>query len=207
MKTVIKNYERKDLFDLYNNRVNPFSFVTIKLDITKAYNYSRKHKNLYALLCYTFAHAMNRVDAFKYRVENGEIVKYDEINPSYTEMLDTNDVSFICCKLGNSFEEFLEYNEKAKEKFKNTQAPVFFEEEDCGEVWFSCTPWFKFTSVVPPFDPSITIPQMLWDKYEIVDGHVYINTLIMAHHGFVDGYHIGKLIEYINEELNNINED
>lgn len=207
MRTVIKNFERQDLFDHYNAWTNPFSFVTTKLDITKAYNYSRKYKNLYAALCYTFTVALNRIENFKYAYENGEIVKYDKLNPKYTEMLDTNDVSFIGCELGNSLEEFIELNKVAKEKFKKTQVEVNFDNNEYGQVWYSCLPWFKFTGVVPPFDPSITLPQIIWDKYEIVDGHVYINAMIIAHHGFVDGYHIGQLIEYINEELNNISED
>lgn len=207
MRTVIKNFERQELFNLYNSKVNPFSFVTTKLDITKAYNYSRKHKNLYAVLCYTFAVAMNKVENFKYRYEDGEIVKYDVINPVYTEMLDSKDVSFIGCRLGSSLEEFIELNKEAKEKFKETQNEVRVQDKEEGEIWFSCVPWFKFTGVVTPYDSSITIPNIIWDKYEIVDGHVYVNAMIQSHHGFVDGYHIGKLIEYINEELNNISED
>ena len=80
-------------------------------------------------------------------------------------------------------------------------------EPGTAEVWLSCLPWFKFTGVVPPFDPIVTEPQLIWDKYEIIDEHVYINVMIMAHHGFVDGYHIGQLIECINEELDKISED
>ena len=207
MRTVVTNLEREELFHHYNEKANPFSFVTTKIDITNAYNYSRKHKNLYAVLCYTFTKAMNQVDNFKYAYENGEIVKYDMLNPVYTEMLDTKDVSFISCKLGSSLEEFIELNKIAKEKFKKTQAVVGFDEEGLGEVWYSCLPWFKFTGVVPPYDPSITIPQIIWDKYEIVDDHVYINAMIISHHGFVDGYHIGQLIENINKELSELNED
>lgn len=48
---------------------------------------------------------------------------------------------------------------------------------------------------------------MLWDKYEIEGEKVFINLMITAHHGFVDGIHFAKLIECINEEISNIKED
>lgn len=207
MRRIITDYERQELFDLYNSRTNPFSFITTKIDITNAYNYSRKHKHLYALLSYLFTKAMNRIDNFKYRIENGEIVKYDTINPSFTEMLDNGDVSFISLDPCSSIEEFFDLHDRAKDEFKKSQKAVDYQTEANGQVWLSCLPWFKFTGVVPPFDKDESTPQIIWDKFEIVEGRVYINAMLMANHGFVDGFHFGKLIQYINEELDSIKED
>ena len=69
------------------------------------------------------------------------------------------------------------------------------------EIWLSCEPWFTFTGFIPPFDKEITIPQFIWDKYENIDGKYYIDLMIMVHHGFADGYHIGKFIELLNENI------
>ncbi len=207
MRKCIENFYRQDLFDTFNNRVNPFSFVTIKIDITSAYNYSRKHKHLYAVLCYCFTKAMNRIDNFKYRAEDGKIVFYDTIKPSYTEMLDNGDVVFITLDNTKTLMEFITLSDLAKKELKAKQKSIDLSHEETGEVWLSCLPWFKFTGVVPPFDKSASNPQIIWDKFEIVDDKVYINAMIMAHHGFVDGAHIGKLVQYIEAELAAIKED
>ena len=207
MREIIEDYPRRDLLELYGNRTNPFSFITTKIDITKAYNYSLKHKNLYAVLCYAFVKAMNQVEAFKYRLEEGQVVKYDVIHPNFTERLDTEDVSFIGFPYKENMDEFIEEYVARKKIFKETQKQVLNEEMPCGEVWLSCLPWFKFTGVVPPFDVNETTPQIIWDKYEITGDKVTINAMIMAHHGFVDGWHIAKLIESINKELDQISED
>lgn len=207
MKTIVVDYNRKELFDHYNVRSNPFSFVTTKLDITNAYNYSLKHKNLYAILCYVFAKSMNKVPAFLYYYRDGKFIKYDKLNLSYTEVLDNGNVGFISVPFNGTLEEFIEVNKRRKEEFKERQESLLLDDPEHGEVWFSCTPWFKFSGLVVPFDKSIDIPQIIWDKYEIEDGHVYVNAMIMAHHGYVDGSHIGMLISEINNELDKLNEE
>lgn len=206
MKEIIKNYERMNLFNQYNERTNPFSFITTKIDITNAYNYSRKHHHLHALLMYVFVKSMNKIDNFKYMVEENQIIKYDILNPNYTVSLDNGDVCFIEFDMDDNYENYLNNFLKSKEIFKENQTATIVSTNDRGSVWLSCLPWFKFTGVIPPFEPTLPIPQLIWDKVEIVDNHAYINLMIMAHHGFVDGSHIAKLIEYINQELDNIKE-
>lgn len=204
MKTIVDNYNREDLFEYFNNKTNPFSFVTTRLDITNAYNYSRKHKHLYATLCYLFTRAINKVDAFLYSYESGSFIKYDSLTPSYTEVLDNGNVAFVALNMKDNLKDFIASCDFAKEELKRTQKDVILNDLDKGQIWYSCLPWFKFTGVVPPYDTNVYIPQIIWDKYEIVDGHVYINAMIMSHHGFVDGSHIGALINSINEELDKL---
>lgn len=207
MKEIVKNFERMDLYNKYNSRTNPFSFVTTKIDITKAYNYSKKHHHLHALLMYVFTKAINRADNFKYMVEDEKIIKYDILNPVYTVRLDNGNVCFIEFDMMENYEDYLDNFLKTKEIFKETQDRVVLSTPNRGAVWLSCLPWFKFTEVVPPFECSLPIPQLIWDKVEIENNHAYINLMIMAHHGFVDGFHIGELIEFINEELESLKED
>ncbi|MCX4249024.1 MAG: CatA-like O-acetyltransferase [Bacilli bacterium] len=206
MKTLVKDYDRKELFEYFNSKTNPFSFVTTKLDITKVYKYSRTHKNLYVTLCYLFTRAINKVDAFLYAYESGNFIKYDSLSPSYTEKLDNGNVAFISLNMADSLEEFIESCKLAKQELKNTQKDVILNDPEKGAIWYSCLPWFKFTGVVPPYDAKVTVPQIIWDQFEIVEGHVYINAMIMAHHGFIDGSHIGLLIKSINEEFDKIGE-
>ena len=41
MKKEVKKFDRKELFDEYNKRNNPFIFITTQLDITNIYNYCK----------------------------------------------------------------------------------------------------------------------------------------------------------------------
>lgn len=207
MKTIVEDFNRKELYEHYNSKENPFVSVITKIDITSAYNYSKKHKNLYATLCYVFASSMNRVPAFMYTCVDGKFIKYDKLNLSYTEVLDNGNVAFICLNLEDSLEKFIESNKKVKALFKERQESLMLNNPDEGEVWFSCTPWFKFTGITVPFDRTVDVPQIIWDKCEFVDDRVYVNAMIMAHHGFVDGSHIAALLNEINIELSKLDKE
>lgn len=72
--------------------------------------------------------------------------------------------------------------------------------ENFGQVWLSCSPWYKFTALMPPVNNDFTIPQFIWDKIEEKDGKYYVNMMIFVNHAFVDAFHINKFIEHFNKE-------
>lgn len=102
----------------------------------------------------------------------------------------------------NTKEEFIKEYETNQEIVKTKKQSIAAEQQDT--IWVSCTPWFKFTGLVPPYDKNLTIPQFIWDKYEKKEDDYYCNLLIMVHHGFADGYQISEFINKLEEKLNNI---
>ncbi len=204
MRREIKEFERKEIFDYYHKNINPFSFVTTKIDITKIYKKCQKTKNYYATIGYYFSKAINQIDAFKYRYEDGKIYKYDVIRPNFTQMSKDKNVGYFTFEMQDEYRDFIQEFNKTQDLFRKNNKSYL--KSDQGEVWFSCQPWFQFLGVVPPFDKSITIPQILWDKFSFEDDRCYINIMIMVHHGFADGYHIGLLINKIKEEIEAIEE-
>lgn len=192
MRIEVKDYNRIDIFNHYNQNTNPFSFVTTKVDITKLYNFCKKHKNYYATIGYYVALTANLVEEFKYRYENGKIYKYDKIHPNFTQMFEDETIGYFACELKDTYEDYIEEYNKVYEKFINTHTS--YTKEDGGEIWLSCEPWFEFTGVISPFNKEVTVPQVIWDKFSIENDRCYIHMMIMIHHGFADGYHIGKFI-------------
>ena len=202
MRTEVKNYNRKELFDYYHQRSNPFVIITTKIDITNLYKLCKKNKNTYATIAYYLTSAMNEIDEFKYRYEDGKIYKYDVINPSFTQRFKDGNIGFFACDLLNDYDSFIKEFNHVQDTFLETNKSIC--KENNGDVWISCSPWFHFTSLIPPFDKSITTPQMIWDKFELTNDKCYINLMIMSHHGFTDASHIGLLINKINDQISNI---
>ena len=66
-------------------------------------------------------------------------------------------------------------------------------------IWVSCLPWFKFSSLISPFDKENNNTQFIWDKVEEENNKFYINLMIQTHHGFTDGYHIKLLLDEISK--------
>ncbi len=201
MREEVKDFKRKDLFNYYHKRMNPFVIVTTKIDITNVYNFCKEHKNTYATISYVLTRAINDVEAFKYRYEDEKIYKYDIINPGFTQRFKDGDVGFFNINYTKDYDQFIKEYNLTEQEFLNSRTSI----SKCQgtEVWLSCLPWFKFTSLIPPFDKNITIPQLIWDKFESEADKYYINLMIMTHHGFTDGYHIATLVDKINYHIKN----
>lgn len=201
MRKEITNFERQELFDYYNSKDNPFIYLTTKVDITNIYN---KCKNYYPTIGYIITLAVNKIDNFKYRYENNKIYKYDLLKPNFTHVFNDNNIGFFTCDMKEKYDDFLNEYNSIKNKFLETNKS--YANIDQGEVWFSCTPWFSMTSLITPFDKTITIPQFIWDKFDLENDKCYINLTIMVHHGFVDGVHIGLFLNKLNKIIENIDE-
>ncbi len=202
IKTEITKYNSLELFNYNKNKDKTFIYVTTRIDITNLYNLGKVNKSCYGTIGYYITLAMNEIDEFKYRYENDKIYLYKEIMPSYTQMLKDNTIGFFACPLDKSYKSFIkEFKRINKDFINNTNA---FQNNGQDVVWLSCSPWFTFTGIITPYDKSISIPQVTWDKFTFEDNKCYINMCIMVHHGFVDGYHIGLFINELNKIISNI---
>lgn len=197
----IDKFDRKFELNNYMNRTNPFAIVTIKLDITKIVDYCKIHRNHYATLGYIFGKVANEMDCFKYRLEDGKLYKYDNVRIGYTNTNGDNNIGFYVIDYNKDFNKYIEKYNEIYTSFKNNT--LMQKDENHGEIWVSCEPWFEFLQCVPPFDSSITIPQFIWSKFYKENNKTYTNLMIMVHHGFADGKHIGECIDKINEIIEN----
>ena len=209
MKTVIKKdkWERYDLFKHYDDETNPFIYITIPVDVSNIYHYSKNNNvSFYCTMGYVLTKAINKVDGFKYRKEGDDIVYYDKINSNYTDMITENRIGYFTIDYQENFHDYVvAFNEARMDLIAGKNKNVDVLNHD--EVWLSCAPWFNFNSLVTPFNKAVTIPQIIWDKFKKHDNQVEVNLMIMVHHGFIDGFQLNKAIKIIEEEINNFKGD
>ena len=199
MKTKINNFDRIDLFNHYNEETNPFLYLTTKIDITNIYNKCKYH---YPSIAFFLHQSIEKIDNFKYRYENGQFYYYDHLKLNFTEKRDDGNIAFFNVDYTNNYKEFMDNYLKIKEQFmKSKELEV---NNDHGEIWYSCVPWFNFSQVLTPFNKKVTIPQLIWDKFMFENDKVYVNLMIMVHHGFVDGYHIKEFLQSFEDIVQNI---
>lgn len=200
MISEIKEFKRKDLFNHYNQRTNPFVIVTTKIDVTEVVNYCKEHKNFYATMGFIINKTANQIDAFKYRYKDENFYYCENVKTGFTQMINEDEIGFFTVPVINELKDYITEFLKIQKEFLSTGKRNI--ESDMDEIWVSCAPWFSFSSLIPPFDKEITIPQFIWDKYECVDGKYFVNLMVMVHHGFADGYHIGKFVNSLQENIN-----
>lgn len=199
----IQDFKRQDLFNNYHSFTNPFVFFTIELDVTNIVNYCKKHKNFYATLGFLITKTVNQIDAFKYRYKDGKIFFCDEVKSNYTQMYSEDAIGYFTLPATENFDEYINNFLKIQKKFMEEK--TYTPSNNFDEIWLSCQPWFSFTGFVPVFNKECSIPQFIWDKYENVDGKYKLHLMIMVHHGFADGSHIGKFIDLLNKNINLFN--
>lgn len=199
MRTKIDKLDRIELFNHYNEETNPFLYITIKIDITSIYN---KCKHYYPSIAFFLHQAIEKIDNFKLRYENGSIYHYDHLKLNFTEKREDDNIAFFNVDYTNNYKEFMDNYFKAKEHFLNSKDLAV--NNDHGEIWYSCVPWFNFSQVLTPFNKKVTIPQLIWDKFMFENDKVYVNLMIMVHHGFVDGFHLKEFLQTFEDIVKNI---
>lgn len=195
----VENFKRQELFNHYHKGNNPFMILTTKVNVTEVVNFCKEHKNFYATMGFLINKTANAIEQFKYRYKDGKIYYCEEVRTNYTQIYDDETIGFFGVPNADTYNEYIEQFIKIQKKFKEDKN--FSEENELNEIWLSCIPWISFSSLIPPFNKEVTIPQFIWDKYEKIDDKYYINLMIMIHHGFADGFHVGKFIALLDENI------
>ena len=207
MEIDLNTWNRYELFKHFDEETNPFLIINTPIDITNIYNHCKQSDDsIYATIGYVINKAVNQVDGFKYRKENNKIIKHEVIHSNYTENIDNETIGFFRVEFDDNYRHYMEtFNKERQLLFDNKGSDPSIITSD--EIWMSCAPWFNINSLVPPYNKDNTIPQFIWDRFKKENNKVTINLMIMVHHGFIDGYGVGKCIEAIQNEINNFKGD
>ncbi len=99
----IATWKRKEHFQFFKDYQEPFFGVTANVDCTKAYSYAKANKlSFFLYYMYQSLAAVNAIEEFRYRIENGKVVCFDTIHCSTTALNANNLFAFLCCIVGIS---------------------------------------------------------------------------------------------------------
>ena len=89
---------RREQFQLFSGYSFPYAGVTVQLDVTALELRLRaEHKPIFLTMLYVIHRAVNRVPELRRRIEDGQVVEYDECPVSFTEM--KPDGSYAYCRM------------------------------------------------------------------------------------------------------------
>ncbi len=204
----IDQWARKEIYDLFSSKMNPFYTLSFNLDVTNVYGFAKQNGlSFYSCLAYLCTKALNSVDEFLLQIKDGKIVRFKERQPGLT-MLDreTEVFRYVSAPADCSIAEFCrridEQNEKQKTLFGSGPA------DHDQMIHITCVPWIDMTAMTNQQDYSeesrnSSVPALCWGRYRDVDGRKVLVVTIEVNHRLVDGIHIGKfcanLEQYISE--------
>lgn len=198
----MKTWKRAAHCEVFRNIALPKYDVTVELDITNFYR-TIKTKNLPFTFSFIFAvtKCANEIEEFRYRFIKGDFVLYDKINTSFTYLDEKTELfKVVNVKTRDSLDEYV----KAASGAAKSQAEYFTGPLGNDIFQFSGVPWIKYTHVSHTHNgnPENATPMFDWGKYYEKDGKLCLPFSVCVHHSFVDGIHIGRLIDRLQKYLN-----
>jgi len=200
----IENWKRKIHCQIFRNAVQPQYCISFELDIThfhsrlKQMNWSFTFAMIYAV-----TRCANEIEEFRYRFKDGNVVLYERINTSFTYMdKETELFKVVVVDMQDCIEDYIEIageTEKTQKEYFTGPIP-----DDVYQ--FSSMPWVAFTHVshTDSGKKENAVPTFDWGKFFERDGTIILPFSVQVHHSFVDGIHIGKFVEKLQNYLNQI---
>ena len=207
----MKNFEgRKDRFQFFDSFENPLLNLTFKLEVPDFVTFCKQEKiPVFHFFLFHLFQATMKIDNFKYRIYQGEVIKIDQVIPSYTVLNNDGLFNYTRFEYSDKREIFIQRSLEAREVAMSSQKLIntggdLDERSMKNYIFITSIPWLDFSSIQHPVFKfkSADIPSMAWGKFENgSNGRITMPFSVQAHHGFVDGYHIHLLAEGIKKQL------
>lgn len=208
MKTLldIENWPRKEHFQFFKQFEEPFFGLTLEIDCTKAYATAKElESSFFVYYLHKTMVAVNTIECFRYRIADDAIYVYDRIDVSATILREDNTFGFSLIEYSPNFEVFTKNAFQEMERIQNTSGLLTREFPNDNLIHFSAVPWVNFTSLsharsytFPDSCPKISFGKMMIDP----NGKKTMSMSIHAHHGLMDGFHIGQFVDCFQELMN-----
>lgn len=196
------DWPRQELFSFFSPIDHPFYTVSLRLDVTKLYAYTKaRGLSFYHALVYFCTHSLNSVENFRYTIRGGGVYLLPRREPSFTHLKPGSDLfQIITLPCGDSLEVFCR---TAAEKAASQTTFLDQGEETDDLIYFSCLPWFDLTCCTNErnLDVDDAIPRICWGKFVDRDGHKELGLSIEVNHRLIDGVHIGRFYEALQQHL------
>jgi chloramphenicol O-acetyltransferase type A len=205
-KLNLDTWNRKEHFLFFKQMEEPFFGITTTIDCTKAYE---KAKALDVSFFTYYLHktmiAVNKIEAFRYRIIEEEIYIFDKIDASATIMREDKTFGFSLIEYDEDLNEFAKITKKEISRIQTTTG-LFTREFAENLIHFSAVPWINFTSFshARSFTWPDSCPKISFGKMTDEKSKKTMSMSIHGHHGLMDGYHVGEFVNLF-QELMDIN--
>ena len=206
----IDKWPRREIYNLFSGMMNPFYTVSFNLDVTNVYKYAKANGlSFYSCLVYLCAKAINSVDEFHIMMKDGRLCFIGDRQPGMTVLDRELEIfRYVTAPADGTIEEFC----KAIEEREKVQKVLFGKGSIDPEtmIHITCLPWIDMTAMTNPRDYSeearrSSIPKLCWGKYKTdPEGRKTMVMTIEVNHRFVDGLHVGRFCEKLNELIRDL---
>lgn len=195
----LEKWERKEYYLHFINEVRCTYSVTVNLDITKL-----KGRRLYPSMIWLLTKTVNLFPEFRTALTDEGLGIYDNMHPAYT-IFDKEKKLFsaIWTEFNEDYGKFLKAYEDDSAKFSLSAKYSPKPQRPNNSFDISMMPWISFTAFdINVFDDGkYLLPIFTMGKFFDEGEKRILPFAIQVHHAVCDGYHVGKFIETLQENI------
>jgi len=207
-KIDLDSWDRKEHYEFFKSSDYAQYNIGMDIDITDFKRRTKEQGLPFSFaMPYVAAAAMNEIEAFRYRSRDGEVILHDLIHPSITYIAPGEKYfKIVNIDLEDTIEAFVSKAQKLvkeqKEYFPFTKGT---KRDDL--IFISSIPKISFTHLTHTItlNKDDAVPRISWGKYYEKDNRILLPFNMQVNHMFVDGDHLGKYVELLQEYLDRNN--
>ncbi len=170
------------------------------MDITKFLRKIKESGYSFTMaMIFVVSKCANEIEEFRYRFVDGQVALFEKIDTAFTYLdQDTELFKVVNVPMQDIMEDYVELAARTAREQKDILPDrlemMYSSSHPClgCPIRISHTNSGKKDNATPLFD---------WGKYFERDGKVLLPFSVQAHHSFVDGLHVGRLAEAIQDYL------
>ncbi|GJM63964.1 chloramphenicol acetyltransferase [Persicobacter diffluens] len=205
-KLDLKTWKRKEHFEFFSNFDEPFFGIVTEIEVTNAYHYCKNNEiSFFAYYLYQSLKAANQLEAFRYRIIEGEVIIFDEIHASATIGRKDDTFAFSFSQYQPNFELFSKNLSLEIAELQKTSGLNLSDETARQDViHYSSIPWTKFTGLTHArsFQHTDSAPKISFGKMYEENEKKWMSVAINVHHGLMDGIEIGRYLSIFQSLMN-----
>lgn len=206
MKTMIdlSSWNRAHIFRSYLGTDFPYIIIGNNMDVTKLYRHARQEGiSFYFSMIYAATKIANEIENFRFRFEGEQPFVIDK-NIAFAAHLQPGEEIFVSVECDDypTMEEFARKNrQKASVPVPESGLNHLRGTDDI--INFSCIPWISYTHFIRTIrkNGEDCNPKISFGKFIRENGRILMPFSSQTHHGLMDGYHVGKYFNRLEEYL------
>jgi chloramphenicol O-acetyltransferase type A len=200
----LETWPRREHFKVFSGLGYPHFGLSANVDITTFRPFlKRRDISFTVAIVYALARAANGIPEFRYRIRDGNVVEHEVCHPSTTIL--TGEDLFSFCTFRYS-EDFSSFAAEASTRIAHVKEHLtMYDGTAYDELLFMMgIPWVSFTGFIHPInlDPVDSVPRFAWGRFFEEGDSLKMPMNVQAHHALVDGIHVGRFYQTVQEYLN-----
>lgn len=178
-------WNRKEHFNFFSQYDDPYFGITTLVDFTHVYKRSKAQgRSFFLCSVHHLLTCVNEVEAFKLRIEEGQVALYDTIGFGFFEY-------------NTHLDSFIRNAEKEINRVRSSSGLSFPDRKpDPNVIYYSAVPWFAFSEMKHAVSSGKgdSVPRISTGKLVQENEKFLLPLSVYVHHGLADGSHVAELI-------------